>query len=340
MKLDWAGKWFQILSERGHSDWLPFFQTNLTTGEVVNMSFHHRIQDGAVVMTKLMNKWNVPALQVKPMPKPNFFQLIILFFKGLLGNANMVKPQWKTLDTSRTDKPPVFVWLLFKDRANSALLSYAREKKISPNAYIMNHVAQGISRHLMNGGGGSWMMPVNMRGAFPTAPMTGIQVSYLPISINPETTAANVHNQIKEGFRGNAHWQNWAVSQIGRFIGIAGMRFLSKQSAKRAFWVGSYSDLGDWTPAGVELPAGMKDLMWVATPPGSPNNPIGCACATWNGKRSMGLRLHPSICPVNNTEVTKAVLADLTAIYARELGVDANEFQVYEIATPGPEPKF
>jgi hypothetical protein len=340
MKLDWTGKWFQILAERGHSDWLPFFEMNLVTGEVTDMSFHHREKDGAVVMTKLMEKWGVPALAFKPMLRPSFFQLIVLFFKGLKSNADMVKPRWKTLDVTRTDKAPVFVWLLFKDRANSALLAHAKAKRLSPNALVMQQVAQHVSRHTMTAGGGSWMMPVNMRGAFPEAPMSGIQVSYLPITITPETSAADVHNQMKTAFRDGAHWQNWAVSQIGRVVGLSGMRYLSKQSSKRAFWVGTYSDLGDWTPSGVELPAAMKQLMWVATLPGSPNNPVGCACATWNGKRSMGLRLHPSICPVKNTQLTREILTELVAVWVRELGVDTSDFEIFEIPTPGPEPKY
>lgn len=336
MKKNWLAQWFRILHERGQTDWLPFIELDLVTGEQWDYSFFHREKDGAVIISECMRRRGIPMPPMKPMAKPGFFRMIGCFLQGMRINGHQPPPAWKELHRNLGGKPPKLLWLLLPTNVQTALMACAKQRKISNNALILHHMVKATSAHLMTSDGGSWMMPVNMRGAFPDAPLEGVQVSYLPLRIGTHTDAANIHAQIREGFKRQLHWATWAVGHIGMLVGLRGMRYLSRKSSQRVFWVGSYSDVGDWTPA-TPLAPEHQNLMWVAVPPGSPNNPIGCASFIWNGRRSLALSIHPSILPERNAEVTAEILRDFATRLGADIGVDPTLMTVKEvIGKPAP----
>jgi hypothetical protein len=97
----------------------------------------------------------------------------------------------------------------------------------------------------------------------------------------------DIHEQIKTSLSNKVHWAVWWVHQIGRLIGISGMRYLSNKNAKKNFWVGSFSYLGDW-----ELPI---DDIFIGGPPGSKNFPISVMVMIANSHMTLSLKIHPFI---------------------------------------------
>jgi hypothetical protein len=79
---------------------------------------------------------------------------------------------------------------------------------------------------------------------------------------------------------------------VGKFVGLRGMRHFSKSSEAKSFWLGSFTNVGIWECAEAD-----PGEAWLVAPPGSRNYPIGVGIVTWNGRMSVVLKIHASVCP-------------------------------------------
>jgi hypothetical protein len=173
-----------------------------------------------------------------------------------------------------------------------------------------------------------------MRPAFPHRELSGNCVSYIRIRAGIDAPA--IHRRIKGAIQAYEHWSNWWVYHIGKVVGYRGMQWLSRRSSERTFWLGSFTDLGDWTPLESPATGGYRASVWAITAPGTPNNPVSCATIAWFGQRSISLRIHPAIsrnCP----ESARAVLGRLAEELRREIGIQA---ELIETEIPGPKERF
>lgn len=338
MKPDWVGLWFQIQDERGHSDLVPYYLLDLQGNKIGDFSYHHREMDGAAVMPRIMQSLDLSdgKFVSKPLTHPSVLKRLPLFLKGVLGQGRRPNPNWKELDTTIQEKPKTLSCLLLSERANKTLQSQAKQHKVSANSYLLERLSFALGKHLFQGANiqGSWMFPVNMRGAFPNKGLEGNVVSYVPVNISAQTLDKDIHQQIKTGLQENVHWSNWWVYNIGKWIGLSMMRKLSFKASQKTFWIGSFSDMGDWTPS-EKYPKreSYKDCVWMVGLPGSPNNPVGSASYTWFGRRSMSLRIHPSVCRENNKEMTLKVLTELQDRLSKDLSLSSGEFSIFNVPT-------
>ena len=82
---------------------------------------------------------------------------------------------------------------------------------------------------------------------------------------------------------------------IGRLIGVGGMRFFSIRTERKSQWMGTFSNVGSWPPVGSAPGILDPDIVYIVAPPGTPNFPISVGLITWNGRLSITLKVHPSI---------------------------------------------
>ncbi len=135
---------------------------------------------------------------------------------------------------------------------------------------------------------GTWTLPVNLRPVLKREDYNSNHSSGVLISFHQNKTPMDIHQQIKNALKNKVHWAVWWIHQIGRIIGFSGMRYLSNKNAKKNFWVGSFSYLGEW-----DLPS---DEIFVGGPPGSKNFPISVMVMIANSHMTISLKIHPFIC--------------------------------------------
>lgn len=326
---DWVGLWFRIQAERGHSDEVPFFRLNLSRGEFTDLSFPHRERDGVAAMERALAEIGErPGRVSRPVPRPPWWRVPVLLWRGLSGSGPKTRPSWRMLNEEARAKPATFAFLVLNPVASRALSSRARGEKISVSAFLLERITAVVEEALCEGRvGGVWLLPVDMRGAFPAEERPGNCVSY--VAAVSDGAAAEIDRALKTALARFDHWANWWIYQVGRVVGYRGMQRISRRAAARSFWIGSFTDLGDCTP--VNGPGIWADCVWAIAAPGTPNNPVGCASIEWAGRRTISLRVHSAV-SAEPERVARDALGKLAGILARELGCAAGDIALAETA--------
>lgn len=317
MRKDWIGLWFTVQAERGHSDAVPFFLARLAEKKFDDFGFRHRDMDGMAAMAGALRALGLePKRAPRAVPRPSVFSVPRLLWRGLAGNNGGGRPNWRSLRTEILAKPKSFAFLVLREEAEAALKKFLAEKRISLTAYLLSRLSRAMEPELLDGPvSGSWLLPVDMRPAFPGRPLSGNCVSYVKVPAAGE--AEDIHREIKRALGAFEHWSNWWVYHIGKVVGLKGMRKLSLRSSQRTFWLGSFTDLGDWTLV-TSASLSLRDSVWAIAAPGTPNSPVGCATVAWFGQRSISLRVHPSI--GDSEAAAGAILHRLAKMIAEETG--------------------
>lgn len=326
---DWIGLWFEIQAERGHGDEVPFFLAQLDGSKFQDFSFRHREKDGVAALTEAFSQLGLRLNRPrKEMRRPPLVAVPRLLWRGLTGNSAGGKPNWRSLLSEVTKKPRLFAFLVLREKEERALAAYLERYRISLSAYLLSRLSLAMEPELLDGPvTGSWLLPVDMRPAFPERPLSGNCVSFVKVPAGPD--AAEIHRQVKRALGKFEHWSNWWIYHIGRVVGLRGMRRLSRRSAERTFWLGSFTDLGDWTPAASPESQNFRDSVWAIAAPGTPNNPVGCGTIAWFGKRSISLRIHPSL--NDDPAISSVILRRLAKMIAADTGASEVELLETEI---------
>lgn len=328
MRKDWIGLWFEIQAERGHSDEVPFFLARLPERKFEDFSFRHREQDGVAAMTRGLRALGLePRRASRAVPRPPLLSVPKLLWRGLAGNNAGGRPNWRNFRPGIKEKPKLFSFLVLREEGEAALTGFLAKNRLSLTAYLLSRLSLAMEPELLDGPvSGSWLLPVDMRAAFPDRPLSGNCVSYVKVPAG--FPAEEIHQQIKRALGSFEHWSNWWVYHIGKVVGLSGMRKLSLRSSQRTFWLGSFTDLGNWTPA--DSPGPLRESVWAIAAPGTPNNPVGCGTIAWFGKRSISLRIHPSVSENSNTSAQ--ILQRLARMIAEETGGPPGELLVTGIS--------
>lgn len=338
MKKDWIGLWFVIQDQRGHSDEVPLYFFNPGTKDLKNFSFRHRETDGMGVFTKALKTLNfTPSRTSLPIKKPPFWKRPLLIYRGLSAGERIPTPPWKRLNLERRQKDLSLSFLLLNEESTQKLKNFVKEKKVSMNSYLIQKTTQVIDQHLLHphkSWQANWLLPVDMRGAFPKWGEGRNCVSYLPITVSKNSDYNEIHCKIRHAFKKNKHWSNWWAYHIGKIIGFEAMKKISKKVSAKNYWLGSLTDLGDWTPKN-QSALDYKDWTWAVAAPGTPNNPIGLASLEWFGKRSISLRVHPSVRPDLDSPWDEIMLKSLSELIGTDLSLPSpNHLEIHRVS-PG-----
>lgn len=316
---DWAAKWFEVRAEMGQSDIATMMYQD--QGQPLQkVHFHHREADGFGKIQSLIKKEGLEVkAPIRPLKKPSSLLHPALLLKGLALHPRLPHNPWKYFSLEATSGLPDEVSYLFlTQEENQKLKAKAQSKKLNLGFFILSEIDQLIKRRLYKNPqeNGSWLCPVDLRGAFPEASASQNFVSFVVTRLegvdNPEAVQNSFENY-KKDLKSGIYWAYWELSQIGRWIGINGMRWLAKQATNKSFWMGSFSDLGVWNQEAL-LESNIKDRYWVIAPPGSQAYPIGITTIEWCGHRSITMKIHPAICNKKSTQVSEELLLEFKEI--------------------------
>lgn len=302
---DWFGLWYKIMRERGDNDEPTFGRLDLVSKNVDWFRFSHSYMDGVGVLNYLYEKRGIKLSKFPDLKEnhgPNFFEYIIAFIK-LIFQKKGPKVNWneKNFNYQHTNIHRLSFDLLSIEET-AKIESLAKTQKVSVCALLMDISSRVLLRELSQNQAGTWTLPVNLRPVlkrknYNSNHSSGILIPY-DLKID---TAQSINQNIKNSLKNKVHWCVWQAHQIGKIVGIAGMRLLSNNSANKTFMLGSFSYFGKW-----ELPD--KDI-WIGGPPGSKNFPISIMVMIANKHLSFSLKIHPFI--LQNQEKTDEILAKI-----------------------------
>lgn len=320
--IDWAAKWFEIRAEMGQPDVATMMYQDAGK-ELVREHFHHRDADGFGKIKSLLKKEGIELNPpIRPLKKPSSVLNFFLLIKGLLTHPRLPHNPWKIFSLDkRSGKPDEVGYLFLTAEENLNIKKMAEQKKLNLGFFILSELDQVVKKRLYKNpdDSGTWLTPVDLRGAYPHAPAGHNVVSFVPVELfgvdNPAAVARSFE-LYKQSLRAGEYWKFWELAQIGKWIGVSGMRWLAKKaSTVGAFWMGSFSDLGVWNQPEL-LNSSANNRYWVIAPPGTHSYPVGITTIEWCGKRSITMKIHPGICDKSSTEVANELLNEFRKLIA------------------------
>lgn len=296
---DWVSLWYSVARERGINDIFTFARADTATGEIEYHRFSHAEMDGVGAMGRLLRErgFHLPQLpETKHTRRPPRFARPLILFRALMASGPS-EVDWLDRDPTRPGDPHSFSWLTFAREETRRFAECCQARGVSKNALLLEAANQILLSELVQGDRpGKWVFPVNLRGAVRKSCDTANHSTAIAIVANKNTNAENIDQQIRYSLKSGVHWAAWWLLNIGRIIGRRGVRLLSRSSEKNSHWLGTFSNMGEWPPPGSTTTALNPNEVWMAVAPGTKNYPITFVCLTWNGRLTLTLKLHSSIC--------------------------------------------
>lgn len=289
-EIDWMGRWYTILKERGENDRPTLGQLNLKTGAIDWLEFSHADMDGIGAFEKYYRERGTPLThlpQIREKKKPSFIERLQIIYR-LLFKTEKLKTIWRENNKDAAPRDPLHVhWKIFSPEDVEQMEVFCKKSGFSINAYFMNIVSKVLLKELSLNEEGTWTLPVNLRPLVLQSNYNANHSSGILIPIAKSDEIYDTHKRISKCLKEKQHWGIWWVHQIGRVVGMRGMRFISRQNSKKSFLMGSFSILGTW-----DLP---EDHIWIGAAPGSKNFPISAFLMKAHGHLSFCLKIHPYI---------------------------------------------
>jgi len=308
----WPSKWFEVRSEMGQSDLATMMYQDLS-GRVVKHHFHHREADGfGKIQSLIKNEGLEISAPIRKLTQPPRYCNLYLLIKGLITHPRLPNNPWRYFRPELGSGSPdqVSSWFL-SDEENQFIKNLARDKKLNLSFFLLSELDEVIKMHLYKNpqDSGTWLTPVDVRGAYPNAAINDNYVSFIATKIQTNQIP-KAFERYKKDLRSGAYWPFWELAQIGQYVGLRGMKWLAKQGTGKSFWMGSFSDLGIWNQKELQN-SSMKNRYWSIAPPGSLAYPIGVTTIEWCGHRSLTIKIHPAICNGSNKDLSDRIINEL-----------------------------
>lgn len=289
-EIDWMGRWYEIIKERGENDRPTFGKLDLITNKIDWMDFSHAEMDGVGAMISYYENTDFKLTKypsLKETNKPNVIEIILIFYR-LLFSKHKIKTDWKETNIGLEPLDPLAInYKILSKEQTLAIEAYCKKNKFSVNAFLMNVTTKFLLSHLSLNGEGTWTLPVNLRPILKKNNIKSNHSSALLINIKKDDPPIITHKNISTALKNKEHWGVWWIHQIGKIIGYNGMKYLSNKAATKNFVIGSFSNLSSW-----DLP---PHQIWVGCPPGSKNFPVSIMVMKANHQMSISMKIHTYI---------------------------------------------
>jgi hypothetical protein len=287
---DYAAPWFRVRRSQGIDDTIYYGLIEPGRGRRHVFSVPHEHCDGVGAFMRLLHRLSVSSWQGisgRTAAIPGFLSC----FRQQRGGATTASPQWRYHEPAADAHVQHIAIELFSADDTLALVAEAKRRGVSLNALLLSALHDQISRQLLIDAGGSWFIPVTLRGALVLASDEMNHASGIYLPLPAQVDSGVIHTGIVDAVRRNEHWWLWHQSRIVVALGgnwLVGrlLRWLSRRSH-----LGSFSSMGewqvDWRGTGLEP----ETLMWLV-PPGSPNYPVAACWLICNGRLVLSLKLN------------------------------------------------
>lgn len=300
--IDWLGYWYDILEQRGQNHHIRISELDGKLNVVRSFLFHHGRKDGAGALSHIYREQLGKRLdppKSREQKAPAMWRRPSLL-RQALKNMESLRPQWKHFDLSRKNNKSFRQTIGFTVEETENLQRYCRRSNFSSSAFLLDCINQNLLKELAHPLSaeqscyGKWLFPVNMRGPVTKPDDEANHASAIYLDADAKAQPADIHKQIKELLTSKVHWGIWWLAHIGKIVGKKMMRKLSLNSSLKSFYIGTFSNMGQWNNVDDQQP---KSNRWQIEAPGSANYPIGIVCLIWNEQMTLSLKINRSILP-------------------------------------------
>lgn len=190
----------------------------------------------------------------------------------------------------------------FSEEETTKLNQWCKEHKVSPGSLIYAELSNIVAERMIEGDDPFyWFYPVNVRGATGIQTESFNQVSGFYMLTKPTSSPQEWQSQMRQRFKGKQHWANWKLANIGKWVGMTGVKLIYRMTSGKQFYMGSCSNMGSRPLPGQDNPPKPDNRRLVAVAPGTANYPISATTTEWYGQLTLTLKMHPHICPDQQT---------------------------------------
>jgi NRPS condensation-like uncharacterized protein len=222
---------------------------------------------------------------------------------------------------STAHQPPSAVaWHVFEEEETAQMRRACRKVGVTVNSFLLKHLTKAVRPYLADQSSGiPWMVPVNLRGKIIGEADTANHSSYVGIKVQSYETVSDIHRNIYHALGKGEHWANWYAYQAGRFMSGGMRRYLvEKELAMPEWYLGGFSNLGDWDPY-KEITQDACQGTWLFSPPVLRCQVLGAGCVTFQNRLSLVIQVHPELCV--ESELPKAWMQN----WVKEIALDLPE---------------
>lgn len=306
--MDWIGKWYTLNKEAGGSDLITFGFGRTRSEEIEWVKISHAEMDGYGAMMnmfeqrRLVPTFNAPARR-EYIP---WYKRLGLLFQAL-ENMKAVPVRWihqgRKVPSNGQPNSLDHVSMVEWSKEETVLIHrFFASKKYGLNAYLIDLLNRLVFEKLTKGPvHGKILFPVNMRPALGINDDRSNYTSGVYLTLAKSDRASSIHRQFKEKLTQKIHHGNWWLGNIGRIVGVAGMRYLSKRSRNSSFYLGTYTNLGRWDFTSEDSRLENEMTLRFAAP-GSNNYPVCMGVIELNGRLQVSLKIRETISPDQSSQ--------------------------------------
>lgn len=305
---DWVGVWYEILKERGENDLCTVGRARWHDGKLESrqaFEYSHSLMDGSASIPFYLTKLgaNYKPLYSNYKKKISCWQHIKLAFAAHdISPAS--KPLWREDNDRRpSDNNEFHIAVIEKDKTER-FNKFLSDNKLSQNLVLLSLLNKYVFELIKDEGqvqNYSWLLPINIRGIVNKKSAYENHTSFVQLRLNAQSQYESIKEVFGQKVKSLNHIGLWWIHHIGVLFGKNYMTKLSKNSASKNFWLGTFSNVGTWNVNDADYDSLGEGEVWFATTPGSRNFPIGMVAMEFNGRLTLTIKVHPSIALDNIT---------------------------------------
>lgn len=293
---DWVGHWF-TLGDKTEDFEIIFGRVSDEGTDVSRLS--HATHDGITGFLHLLRERRelcpdfLPRLPVRRNPALwiQLREALKILFRGPVKARqwSIRNPEWQAGVSS--NKSVAVSSHALSSRETAAALARGKSLGVSLNSLLFKALSDAVEPHLAASSlPAVWIMPVAVHPeiSVDTAPRNFS--SYVDVYIPQEVTAQDIEREVRRLERNQAFWGAWLLLNVGRWFGEWVVKLMVKTNPKTQRKTGVFSNLGNWTGPSQ---AATQAATWFFMPPMVAFQPFAASALTWNGRLSLGVRLHP-----------------------------------------------
>lgn len=305
---DWVGVWYEILKERGENDQCVIGRSKYRDDKLLDpeyIEYSHSLMDGSASIPYYLSSFGAKRdpIYSNYNKKISCLTHIKLALKAT-DISPVSSPDWKDIRKARPQNNFEFaVKALTKDETNK-FNEYLKDNKLSQNIVLLeliNRYVFELIKEESRDQSYSWLLPINVRGIVNKKSPYENHTSFVQLRLNQSANYDSIRKVFAEKVKTLNHIGLWWVHHIGILLGRKYMAKLSRNSAGKNYWLGTFSNVGSWDVKDAGYENLGEEEIWFATTPGSRNFPVGSVAMEFNGKLALSLKIHPSICQDNIT---------------------------------------
>lgn len=287
---DVAAPWFRARRKLGIDDTIYFGTFEANSGRRHVLTLPHEQTDGTGVLRHFLRSHRLRDWQESdfpPRPVPGLWQCM----RQHQAQPLAAPPEWQPRPS------------LAKSSALIALASFTVEQTaqvrevisasgLSVNVWLLHKAQQCLEATLLHSRGGSWFMPVSLRGAIELPGDEMNHASGFYFSVPEAASAAQLQAAMHAALKRGEHWWLWHQAALVSAAGQWCVDLLFRYFLKQQQHIGTFTTLGEWQVdwRGSALPE--DSLLW-GCPPTSPTHPAAFLWLLCNDRLVLSIKLNP-----------------------------------------------